>query len=369
MTTGIYCRPSCPSRPARPENLRFFRTAAEAAATGLRPCKRCRPDEASPIERHRRAVAAACASIEGSEASPTLAVLADKAGMSRHHFHRVFTQITGATPGAYARTVKLRRLSGALETGTGVTEAVYAAGYGSPSRAYAAAASGLGMTPGAKRRGGAGEKIRYAIRDTAIGPMLLAASARGVCATAFGEDPAALLDELRRRFPAATLVEDQAELQAWVEAVADHLDAPARALDLPLDIQGTAFQTRVWQALREIPLGHTASYAEIAAALGRPTAVRAVARACAGNEIAVLIPCHRVVRSTAACRAIAGGRSASARCSMPSGFPPSARRRKQPGRAGAHDEGARLPSGLPACHGATPKRRSMPRAGRRSGPS
>ncbi len=296
VTTGIYCRPSCPSRQARPENIRFFRTAAEAEASGLRPCKRCRPNEASAVERHRRAVEAACMSIERSETTPTLSAMADAAGMSRHYFHRVFTQVMGATPGAYARTAKLRKLSTALEAGTTVTEAVYAAGFGSPSRAYEAAGSGLGMTPGAKRRGGAGERIRYTIADTAVGPMLLAASARGVCATAFDDDPAALLDELRRRFPAADLVEDRAELQDWVRAVADHLATPARALDLPLDIQGTAFQTRVWRALREIPLGQTASYAQIAAVLGRPTAVRAVARACAGNAIAVLIPCHRVVR-------------------------------------------------------------------------
>lgn len=296
LTTGIYCRPSCPSRQPRRDNVRFFRTSQEAEAAGLRPCKRCRPNEASPVERHRRAVERACATIERSETNPRLAALADAAGMSRHHFHRVFTQMMGTTPGAYGRSARLSRLSAALEGGAAVSDAVYAAGYGSASRAYEAAGSGLGMTPGAKRRGGAGERIRYTVAQTSIGPMLLAASARGVCATAFGEDPAVLLDELRRRFPAAELVEDGAELDGWVRAVADHLITPAQALDLPLDLQGTAFQTRVWQALQQIPLGQTASYSQIAAVLGRPAAVRAVARACAANEVAVLIPCHRVVR-------------------------------------------------------------------------
>ncbi len=296
VTTGIYCRPSCQSRPALAKNLRFFAGAAEAQAFGLRPCKRCRPDEASPIEHHRQAIANACATIEGSDGLPRLAALAREAGMSKHHFHRVFTQIMGTTPGAYAGAVKLRRLSGALESGAPVSEAVYAAGYGSPSRAYAAAGAGLGMTPGRKRRGGAGERIGYAIGDTVLGPTLLAASPRGVCATAFGEDREALLANLRRRFPAADLVED-ARVQPWIAALADHLRTPAQALDLPLDIQGTAFEARVWQALRDIPLGETASYAEVAASLGRPTAVRAVARACASNELAVMIPCHRVVRS------------------------------------------------------------------------
>lgn len=296
VTTGIYCRPSCPSRPAREENLRFFATPAEARAYGLRACKRCHPDEPSSVEHHRRAVARACAMIEASETSPGLASLAREAGMSRHHFHRVFAQITGATPGAYARTVKLRRLSNALEAGAPVSDAVYAAGYGSPSRAYAAAGTGLGMTPGAKRRGGAGERIGFTIAETMLGPTLLAANARGVCAAAFGEDREALLAELRRRYPAAELVEDE-RVKPWMDALADHLITPAHALDLPLDVQGTAFETRVWKALRDIPLGQTASYADVAAALGTPKAVRAVARACASNKIAVMIPCHRVVRS------------------------------------------------------------------------
>lgn len=297
-TTGVYCRPSCPSRPPRPENVTFYRTQAEAEAAGFRPCKRCRPTERSPVERHRQAVARACALIRAADTAPSLDRLAAAAGMSRYHFHRVFTQIVGTTPGAYARTQRVRRLESELAGGTPVTEAVYAAGFGASSRAYEAAAGGLGMTPGVRRRGGAGQTIRYATAQTGIGWVILAASQRGICAAAFGDDREALIDGLRRRFPAAVLVEDQDELQAWMHAVVGHLAAPAaRALDLPLDIQGTAFQARVWQALRKIPLGQTASYAEIAAALGQPAAVRAVARACASNDIALLIPCHRVVRS------------------------------------------------------------------------
>ncbi len=296
LTTGVYCRPSCPSRPARPENMRFFTGPPAAEAAGLRPCKRCRPNEATAVESHRLAVEAACRTLERRDTAPSLARLAETAGMSRHHFHRVFTQIMGLTPGAYARSVKLKRLSGALDAGSSVTDAVYAAGFGSPSRAYAAAGPGLGMTPGARRRQGEGETIRYALGSTPLGLMLIAASIRGLCAAAFGDDRDALLSELRRRFAAATVVEDEAGLKPWIEAIAVHLATPAQALDLPLDIQGTAFQARVWQALRHIKPGDTVSYSKVAEALGRPTAVRAVARACAANEIAVLIPCHRVVR-------------------------------------------------------------------------
>lgn len=296
ITTGIYCRPSCPSRQARAENLRFFATTAEARNAGLRACKRCRPDEATAVEPQRRVVAAACAALEERDPQPKLDDLAAAAGLSRHHFHRLFSQIMGTTPGAYARAVKLKRLSGALDAGESVTGAVYAAGFGSPSRAYEAARTGLGMTPGARRRNGAGETIRYAVAETSLGPMLLAASRRGICATAFDDDGARLVAHLKQRFSAATLVEDAAGLTPWIAALSDHLHSPAQALDLPLDIQGTAFQARVWQALRDIPPGKTASYAEIAKALGRPSAVRAVARACASNAIAILIPCHRVLR-------------------------------------------------------------------------
>ena len=297
-TTGVYCRPSCRSRLPRPENVAFHHTSVEAEAAGFRPCKRCRPADASPVERHRRAVERACALIRAAEAVPTLKQLADAAGMSRHHFHRVFAQVVGSTPGEYARTHRVRRLALELEAGTPVTEAVYAAGFGSTSRAYEAVPAGLGMTPTARRKGGAGQTIRYTTARTAVGWAILAASARGVCAAAFGDDPGTLVAQVRQRFPAAALVEDQGELRAWMGAVVDYLAAPAaHALDLPLDIQGTAFQARVWRALRQIPPGRTVSYAEVAAALGQPTAVRAVARACASNAIAVLIPCHRVVRS------------------------------------------------------------------------
>jgi len=297
-TTGVYCRPSCRSRLPRFENVSFFPTPAEAEKAGFRPCKRCRPAEPSPVERHRRAIERACALIRDAEAALDLSQLAAAVGMSRHHFHRVFTEIVGSTPGAYLRTHRLRRLATELESGVPVAEAVYAAGFTSSSRAYAAAPGGLGMTPGARRRGGAGQIIRYATARTWIGWVILAVSARGVCAVAFGDDPESLVADLRRRFASATLIEDREDLHSWMQKLVDYLAAPgARALDLPLDIQGTAFQARVWQALRKIPPGQTVSYADIAAALGQPNAVRAVARACASNPIALFIPCHRAVRS------------------------------------------------------------------------
>ncbi len=295
-TTGVFCRPSCPSRAPRRENVRFFRDAAEARAASLRPCKRCRPDQASPDERQRGAIARACARL-GEDEPVTLDALARGANMSRHHFHRVFTRTVGTTPGAYARTAKVRRLSRALDDGSTVTDAIYAAGFGAPSRAYAAAKTGLGMTPGARRRGAAGETIRYALAETPAGWAILAASERGICAAALGEDPRALAAELRRIFPAATLIADEGGLRDWMAAFVDRMAAPAGATDLPLDIRGTAFQARVWEALRRIPPGETASYAAVADAIGAPAAVRAVAGACASNAIAVLIPCHRVVRS------------------------------------------------------------------------
>jgi len=297
-TTGIYCRPSCWSRLPRVENVAFFHTAAEAEKAGFRPCKRCRPAEPSPVERHRRAIARACALIREAEAALTVSQLADAVGMSRYHFHRVFRELVGSTPGAYLRTHRLQRFAGELDNGAPVAEAVYAAGFTSSSRAYAAASNGLGMTPGARRRGGAGQTIRYTIAQTWIGWVILAVSAQGVCAAAFGDHPQSLVADLRRRFASATLIEDQDDLRSWMQKVIDYLAAPgARVLDLPLDIQGTAFQARVWQALRKIPPGQTVSYADIAAALGQPNAVRAVARACASNAIAMFIPCHRVVRS------------------------------------------------------------------------
>jgi len=299
-TTGVYCRPTCRARLPRQENVSFHATPADAEAAGFRPCKRCHPQDASPNERHRRAVERACALIEGQDRAPSLAELADAAGLSRYHFHRIFTHLTGTTPAAYARTTRLRRFGARLDAGTNVTEAVYAAGFGAASRAYTAAAQGLGMTPGARRRGAAGESIRYATAPCVLGWMVLATTARGICALAFGDAPEALVAGLRHDFPHAELAKDEAGLGAWITALAAHLQSPASALDLPLDVQGTAFQTRVWEALRRIPPGRTRSYSDIAAALEAPRSVRAVARACASNQVALLIPCHRVVRGNGA---------------------------------------------------------------------
>ena len=299
-TTGVYCRPGCASRRPRRENVAFHDTADAAAAAGFRPCKRCRPQEGSPAERHVASVGRACALIRASDALPTLAELADAAGISRFHFHRVFKQITGATPRDWGKAHRMDRLGDRLDAGETVAAAVYGAGFGASSRAYEAAPNGLGMTPRARRDGGKGETIRFTIVSTWLGWALVAATERGVCMTALGDDRARLEADLRRRFPAATLVPADAALSGWAERVVHYVTRPADQLDLPLDIRGTAFQAQVWRALQKIPPGQTATYTEIAAALGRPRAVRAVAQACAGNKLAILVPCHRVVRGDGA---------------------------------------------------------------------
>lgn len=294
-TTGVYCRPGCTSRLPLRANTMFFETIEAAQAAGLRPCKRCRPTEAS-ASRHLAAIERACALLRTSETTPSLGELADAAGMSRFHFHRVFKQVTGATPRDYARTRQLGRLAEELEAGEPVTQAIYASGFGSSSRAYETAPAALGMTPGARRRGGSGETVRFATVETPLGWALVAATGRGICMTALGDDRGALISALRRRFPAAEIVADDAGLSDWADRIVGFITNPDRALDLPLDIQGTAFQAQVWRALQKIPVGKTATYTEIAAALGRPKAVRAVARACAENKLALLVPCHRVIR-------------------------------------------------------------------------
>lgn len=299
-TTGVYCRPSCPSRAARRENVRFYPGPSEAEAAGYRPCRRCRPDAAGPAERRREAVARACRLIERAETEPALDALAAEAGLSAHHFHRVFRAITGVTPRAYARARRAERLAAALPTAGTVTEALYAAGYNAPSRFYAEALERLGMSPTAYRRGGAGARIRFGVGACALGAILVAASERGVCAILLGDDPDALVRDLQDRFAAAELVGGDAAFEAWMARVIGLVEAPGRGLDLPLDIGGTVFQQRVWEALRRIPVGETASYAEIARAIGLPAAVRAVAMACGANALAVAIPCHRVVRSDGA---------------------------------------------------------------------
>jgi AraC family transcriptional regulator, regulatory protein of adaptative response / methylated-DNA-[protein]-cysteine methyltransferase len=296
-TTGVYCRPGCASRQPRHENVVFWETTAAAEAAGFRPCKRCRPNEASAAARHVAAIGRACDLIRTRDSLPSLAELAGAAGISRFHFHRVFKQVTGATPRDWGKAHRLGRLADRLDAGAPVADAVYAAGFGANSRAYAAAPTALGMTPGARRRGGSGETIHVTTVATALGWVLVAATERGICQTALGDDPAMLEAELRRRLPAAAISPADAKLAQWAEAVVAFIADPAAQPDLPLDIRGTAFQAQVWRALQKIPPGKTATYSEIAAALGRPKAVRAVAQACAANKLALVVPCHRVIRS------------------------------------------------------------------------
>jgi AraC family transcriptional regulator of adaptative response/methylated-DNA-[protein]-cysteine methyltransferase len=294
-TTGVYCRPGCASRQPRRENVAFYATADEAEKAGFRACKRCRPRAMSSKAHQTAAVEKACALIRASETTPSLAELADAAGMSRFHFHRLFKEITGTTPADFAKTHRLAQFAAQLDDGKPVTEAIYAAGYGSSSRAYSAASTGLGMTPGARRKNGRGETIRFAFAETALGTMLIAATERGICALEFGDDETRMAAAFKARFASADLAEDDGTLRDWARQVAHYVTAPGRAPDLPLDISGTAFQARVWRALQRIPVGETVSYGALARSLGLPGAARAVGAACRTNEIAVLIPCHRVV--------------------------------------------------------------------------
>jgi AraC family transcriptional regulator, regulatory protein of adaptative response / methylated-DNA-[protein]-cysteine methyltransferase len=295
-TTGVYCRPGCASRQPLRKNVAFYETTEAAEVAGFRPCKRCRPNERSQAGRHVAAVERACALIRSSDTLPSLDELASAAGISRYHFHRVFKQITGATPREWGKAHRLDRFAARLDAGDNVAEAVYAAGFGASSRAYEAAPEGLGMTPAARRHGGRGETIRFTTVKTAIGWALVAATGRGICMTALGDEKAPLEAELRRRFPAALIWPADDKLRHWAERIVQFVTDPAEQLDLPLDIRGTAFQARVWRALQRVPPGKTATYSEIAAALGQPRAVRAVAAACAANKLALLVPCHRIVR-------------------------------------------------------------------------
>lgn len=296
-TTGVYCRPSCPSRTARPENVDFFNTAQEAQRAGFRPCKRCRPDQASADAPQRAKIAALCRMIDAAPQPPTLAELAASAGLSRYHLHRVFKQFTGLTPHQYAKARQALRLRDALDQADTITDAFNDAGYGSSGRFYAESTQVLGMTPGTYRAAGANMQIQFAVGDCSLGAVLVAQSELGICAILLGDDPNALLQDLQQRFSRARLVPGDAAYMQRVALVAGFVDNPARGLDLPLDIRGTAFQQRVWLALRDIPPGQTLSYAELAERIGSPKAVRAVAGACAANALAVAIPCHRVVRS------------------------------------------------------------------------
>jgi AraC family transcriptional regulator of adaptative response/methylated-DNA-[protein]-cysteine methyltransferase len=296
-TTGVYCRPSCPSRPARREHVRFHATIADAEQAGFRACKRCRPNEPARAEQHAAAVARACRLIEQSDEIPGLDALAAAAAMSRFHFHRVFTSVTGVTPRAYAAAHRARRVRDELTRQPSITDAIYGAGFNSNGRFYAAAAGVLGMTPTRFRAGGAGESIHFAVGECSLGSVLVAATDTGVCAITLGDDPDVLLRDLQDRFPKALLVGGDAAFERLVARVVGLVEAPGAAIDLPLDVRGTAFQQRVWQALRKIPAGSTASYGDIARRIGKPTAVRAVAHACGANPVAIAIPCHRVVRN------------------------------------------------------------------------
>lgn len=295
--TGIYCRPSCAARRAQPKNVRFHGSCAEAEQAGFRPCKRCRPNEVAAAERDATLVAGICRMIERSEEPPRLDEMAAAAGLSPSRFHRLFKSVTGLTPREYAAARRAQRVRDELARADSVTEAIYAAGFASSGRFYEAADRMLGMTPGAFRAGGANATIHFAIGQCALGAVLVARSDRGVCAILMGDDPEPLVRDLQDRFPRAHLVGGDAGFEHLVARVLGYVEDPSRGLDLPLDIRGTAFQQRVWQALQTIPPGTTVTYTEIAERIGTPKAVRAVAGACAANAIAVAIPCHRVVRT------------------------------------------------------------------------
>jgi AraC family transcriptional regulator of adaptative response/methylated-DNA-[protein]-cysteine methyltransferase len=296
-TTGIYCRPSCPSRAARPEHVTIHPSLAAARASGARPCRRCNPDGSSVDADNLVLIERSCRTIEQADGRISLAALADAVELSPGHFHRLFKAVTGLTPRGYAVAHRARLVRDGLAGGDSVTCAIQAAGYGSSSRFYAESMAVLGMTPARYRAGGAEETLRFAVAPCALGSLLVASSERGIAAILLGDDPTMLVRELAARFPRADLAEAGEEYARTVAAVVALVEAPGIGLDLALDVRGTAFQQRVWQALRAIPAGETISYAEIARRIGVPGSTRAVAGACAANAIAVAIPCHRVVRA------------------------------------------------------------------------
>lgn len=293
VTTGVYCRPGCAARTPLRKNVRFFETVEAARAFGLRACKRCKPDESDTAR--AKLVEQACRTLETAEFGVSLDMLAREAGLSPFHFHRVFKAETGVTPAAYAAAVKDKRAKAALSDGASVTEAVYDAGYGSASRFYEGAKNRFGMTPKAWRGGGIDTEIRVAVAPCALGWVLVGATDKGLCAVELGNDPAVMQAEFSARFGKARSVEDDAELAGLVRQVVGLIEAPGVSVDLPTDVRGTAFQQRVWDALRRIPAGETWTYGQLAEAIGSPKAVRAVGAACGANPVAVVVPCHRVV--------------------------------------------------------------------------
>jgi AraC family transcriptional regulator of adaptative response/methylated-DNA-[protein]-cysteine methyltransferase len=299
-STGIYCKPSCPARRPKRENVEFFASGAEAKAAGYRPCLRCKPDE---VGRDARAVARAVEIIEAAEEQPQLAQLAEAVGYAPHHFQRLFTRAVGVSPAAYARATRIKRAERHLEENERVTDAIYDAGYQSPSGFYTDAKERLGMTPSAWRDGGRGETIRWTTFDSPLGEMLIAATSKGICRLTFDDSEASL----RRQCPTATIMKDDGGMRELVEGALTAIERPAAAPELPIDVAGTAFQDKVWRELRKIPLGETRSSAEIAAAIGAPKAVRAVGTANGDNHVCVLIPCHRVIRSDGSLGGYGGG--------------------------------------------------------------
>jgi AraC family transcriptional regulator of adaptative response/methylated-DNA-[protein]-cysteine methyltransferase len=299
-STGVYCRPSCGARQPRPENVRFYQTRDDAEKAGFRPCKRCHPDEASLLEQHAAKIAEVCRLIENSEETPTLDQLANHAGLSMYHFHRLFKAATGVTPRQYGAEHRAKRMRSKLRKTRTITDAIYDAGYNSNGRFYEVSNDMLGMTPTSYRSGGVRTEIRFAVGECSLGSILVAKSDRGICAISLGDDPDALTRELEDRFPEAILIGGDVAFEQLVAKVVGFVEAPAHGLDLPLDVRGTAFQQRVWQALRKIPAGSTATYGDIAGLIGSPRSVRAVAQACGANPLAVAIPCHRVIRTDGA---------------------------------------------------------------------
>jgi len=297
-TTGVYCRPSCPARLAKPVNVKFHPSPAHARAAGFRACLRCRPDdEHNTAHRRAKIVAQACQKIEKAPVAPSLAELAAEAGLSESYFHRLFKVQTGLTPKAYCSARRASRLRSHLPDSASVTEAIFEAGFNSNSRVYGKTASILGMRPREFKFGGRGKKVYFAVGQCSLGAILVASTDKGVCSVSLGDEPDALVAELQNLFPEAELVGGDKDYEQLVAQVVGLIEHPNLGHNLPLDIRGTAFQQRVWEALRQIPPGRTATYSEIARAVGQPSAARAIARACGANKLAVAIPCHRVIRN------------------------------------------------------------------------